>query len=160
MAESSSSIERVRPPKWYIRAMAPVVRTLTTRSKTMAKYMLVLHFTGRRTGRKYQPAVAYWTEDDRLMVLTNDAWRWNFEGGRDLEVTYLRKRQSARGTLESDKEPLCQFYQHKFTEVGPRKIAADFGMKINLGREPTPEEWLNALEREGMSRVWIDLTGL
>jgi len=38
-----------------------------------------------------------------------------------------------------------------------KKVASDLGMKINLDRAPTREEWTEALEREGMNRLWIDL---
>lgn len=72
-------------------------------------------------------------------------------------MTYLRTCHAARGILETEKEPLADFHVDKYAEVGPKKIAADFGMKVNLDRASTREEWLEALQREGMSRIWSDL---
>jgi hypothetical protein len=153
----SPMIERVKPPKWAVRLSSPLMRSLAARSKTMSKFMVVLHFTGRRTGKEYQVPIGYRTEAGRLMTLSNDLWRLNFEGGRDLEVTYLRKRQPARATLETDAEALADFYVDQLEEMGAKKVAADLGMRINLDRVPTREEWIEALEREGMNRLWIDL---
>lgn len=92
------------------------------------------------------------------MILSNDIWRLNFEGGRDLEVTYLRSRQAARATLETEQELLAGFYVDKFAELGAKRVAADLGMRVNANRALTREEWLEGLQREGMSRIWIDLT--
>ena len=133
------------------------MRGLAAKSKTMSKFMLVLHFTGRRTGREYQVPIGYRTERGRLMTLSNDVWRLNFEGGRDLEVTYLRQRQPARATLETDLGALADFYVDKFGEMGAKKVAADLGMRVNVELAPTREEWIKSLRREGMNRVWIDL---
>lgn len=91
------------------------------------------------------------------MTLSNDVWRLNFAGGRDCEVTYLRRRQAGRATLEADLAPLADFYVEKFGEMGAKKVAADLGMKVNLDRAPTRDEWIEALRREGMQRIWIDL---
>jgi hypothetical protein len=133
------------------------MRGLAARSKTMSRFMLVLHFNGRRTGREYQVPIGYGTEKGRLMTLSNDVWRLNFKGGRDLEVTYLRRRQPARATLETDLEALADFYVGKFGEMGAKKVAADLGMRVNVDRAPTRDEWIEALRREGMNRIWIDL---
>lgn len=133
------------------------MRTLAARSKTMAKFMVVLHFTGRKTGRAYEVPIGYRTEEGRLMTLSNDVWRLNFDGGRDLEITYQQKRRPARATLDTDMEALADFYVGQLQEMGAKRVAADLGMKINIDRVPTREEWVEALQREGMNRIWIEL---
>ena len=132
------------------------MRLLATKSKSMSRHLLVLHFTGRRTGRAYQVPIGYRIEAGRIMTLSNDIWRHNFAGGRDLELTYLRQRQSASATLEADPEVLADFYMTKLEEMGAKKVAADLGIKINLDRAPTREEWIDGLRRVGMNRIWID----
>lgn len=158
MTDSQPKIVRVKPPKRLVRLTSPLMRVLAARSKTMSRFMLVLHFTGRKTGRAYVVPIGYRTEAGRLMTLSNDVWRLNFEGGRDLEVTHLRQRQPARATLDTDWGALADFYIDKFEEMGAKKVAADLGMKVNLDRAPTREAWIEALQREGMSRIWIDLS--
>jgi hypothetical protein len=157
MSGVSPKIERVKPPKWFVRFAGPLMRGLAARSKTMSRYMMVLHFTGAKTGRDYQVPIGYRTEGGRLMTLSNDVWRLNFKGGRDLEVTHLRQRRHARATLETDHEALADFYVAEFGEIGVKKVAADLGMRVNIDRAPTREEWVEALQREGMNRIWIDL---
>lgn len=154
---ATPTIERVKPSKRFVRLSSPLMRTLAARSKTMAKFMVVLHFTGRKTGRAYEVPIGYRTEEGRLMTLSNDVWRLNFDGGRDLEITYHQKRQPARATLDTDMEALADFYVGQLQELGAKKVAADLGMKINIDRVPTREEWLEALQREGMNRIWIEL---
>lgn len=157
MADARPNIERVKPPKWFVRLSSPLMRALATRLESMSRYLVVLHFTGRKTGRAYQVPIGYRLEDGRMMTLTNDAWRHNFVGGRDLEITYLRDTQPARGTLEADPQALADFYLEKFQEIGAKKVASDLGMRINLDRAPTRDEWIDALQRVGMARIWLDL---
>ena len=156
MDDHQLKMERVKPPKWLVRMSAPIMRFLATKSKGMSRYLMVLRFTGRRTGREYQVPIGYRIEGGRIMTLSNDAWRHNFAGGRDLELTYLRQRQPATATLDADPEALADFYMEKLEEMGTKKVAADLGIKINLNRAPTREEWIDGLKRIGMNRIWID----
>ena len=76
---------------------------------------------------------------------------------RTLEVTYRGKRHKARATLVEDPEVVARHYESKFVELGPRDFPRRMGMRINLDRPPTHGEWLEAIRREKMSIVRIEL---
>lgn len=50
-----------------------------------------LHFTGRKTGRRYHVPVAYRGEQDRVVVSTDSAWWCNIADGQAFTIT-LRGR--------------------------------------------------------------------
>jgi hypothetical protein len=63
--------------------------------------MLVLHVTGRKTGRRYDIPVGYVDLDGHLLVVAQHRWRANLRGGADIEVTYRGRRQRMRADLWS-----------------------------------------------------------
>ncbi len=157
MTESKPSIERVKPPKWFIRRTNPILRGLAKRLPGLARSVLVLHFTGRKSGRRFDVPIGYRLEDGRIQILTDSVWRHNFTGGRGAEVTYLCRRQPAEGTLADDPAELADYYMTQTEAIGAKRVASDLGMRINLDRAPTHAEWMDALQRVGMARVWVDL---
>jgi len=52
---------------------------------------------------------------------------------------------------------VARHYESKFVELGPGDFPRRMGMRINLDRPPTHGEWLDAIRREKMSIVRIEL---
>lgn len=63
---------------------------------------MVLHITGRRTGRRYDIPVGYHDIDGQRTVVTSAGWRRNLRGGADVEVTLRGRRRHARAALVED----------------------------------------------------------
>jgi hypothetical protein len=59
----------------------------------MAGQILVLHYTGRRSGQRYDVPVGYHLIDGVPTVFTNSGWRHNFADGPTIEVTYRGARR-------------------------------------------------------------------
>ena len=91
----TTTISRRIPPQRLINLINPLVRALLQLPlhATLDGALLVLHITGRKTGRHYDLPVGYVDLDGQLIVVTQHSWRANLRGGRDIDVTYRGRRQ-------------------------------------------------------------------
>lgn len=140
-----------------MRVANPIIKTLAPRAKGVQAFAIVLHFLGRRSGKTYDVPAGYRQVNGEIYIATNSGWRHNFAGGRDVEVTFLGRRQPARATLIADPEVVARYYAGRYAEMGPKGAARGLGVRINFNRAPTHEEWVDFVRRSGMSLVRIDL---
>ncbi len=131
-----------------------------TRSRTLGGNLLLLHVTGRTSGRLITVPVAYRTlQDGRLLVLTNAKWRVNLRDRDEVEVTLRGVRQAAAAELVEDADEVAMVYAALIREVGRKRAARRLGIRINVEREPSHEELSDAARRDGLSLVYLGATG-
>jgi hypothetical protein len=83
-----------------LKAVNLVVRPLlSTRVGRRIGGLMLLEFTGRRTGRKITVPVTCHTIDGVPMAFTDRPWRLNFEGGAAVKVTHRGRVRYGQGTL-------------------------------------------------------------
>jgi deazaflavin-dependent oxidoreductase (nitroreductase family) len=123
----------------------------------MGEQILVLHFTGRKTGKSYATPVGYHRMDGRLALVSNSGWRLNFRGGADVKVSIKGETIPARAELLSDPVQVAAIYERLIDEIGWEKSGRDLGIRINAGRPPTRRELEDMVAGSGTSAVWIDL---
>lgn len=63
--------------------------------RLMSRRYAVLHFTGRRTGRRYRVPVAYRWSDEAIVISTDSGWWVNLLGGRRFSVRLAGRRHTA-----------------------------------------------------------------
>jgi hypothetical protein len=87
----TSTVKRSVPPPTLVKMGNPLVRTLlgSPLHGVLDDSFLVLHLTGRRTGRRYNIPVGYVDMEGKLTVVTVARWRVNLRGGADVEVTSI-----------------------------------------------------------------------
>lgn len=128
------------------------------RASKLGQQLLVLHVTGRRTGRALDVPVAYRAAGDgRLLVLTNSGWRVNLRGRPDVEVTLLGRRLPARARIVEDADAVAKVYEALITEEGYAGAARRLGVRVNVDRSPTHEELADLARRVGLSAVYLDV---
>ena len=155
-------VERAVPPAAMIRVGNRLLSSLLSSPRTAARVgqaLLLLHVTGRRTGRVYSTPVSYHREaDGRLLVVTSSRWRVNLRGGpTPVEVTLLGSRMPAVATLEEDPEVVAGFYERVIGKLGHEKAARRLGIRITVPRAPTHEELVEAAQREHLSLLHLDV---
>lgn len=149
MAKGDYAIERIHPPRWLMRIGHPLMRRLAQRRPEVQNFVIVLHYRGRKTGRRYDLPVGYRLVDGRIVLLTNSDWRHNFRGGAEIEVTYRSRRQPANATLIEDPEVVAGLYERKYAELDRRRALRELGVRVNRDGTPTREAWLEVIKREG-----------
>jgi len=138
-AGTRPAVERVTPPLLLVRLANPVMRRLLASPlhAVASRQLLLLHFTGRRTGRRYTVPTGYHDLDGVPSVLTNSGWRLNFRGGSDIEVTLRGRRRPARATLVEDPAMVATAYQGVIDRLGWQAAQRRLGIRVNVGRTPT-----------------------
>ena len=158
-AEPRPAVERVKPPDGPFRLINPVMRwVLSTprRAGRVGDQLLLLHLTGRKSGRVLDIPVGYRpAEDGRLLVMTNSLWRVNLRGTDDLDVTLRGVRMPAHAELVEDPELVATAYQRLINQVGHAKAGRRLGIRINVDRAPTHAELAEAAGREGLSVIYL-----
>lgn len=118
---------------------------------------MLLHFTGRRTGREFVLPVAYRRlNDGRLLVLTNSGWRVNLRGRPNVEVTMLGERRPTRAQLVEDPDTVATVYHRIIDAVGYKNAGRRMGIRINVPRTPTLAELADAARRDGLSVIYLE----
>lgn len=157
---SRPAVERVTPQKAPYRLVNRVMRWLLCsprRSARVGEHLLLLHLTGRKSGRAMEVPVAYRDAGDgRVLVLTNSVWRVNLRGRPDVEVTMRGHRRPARAELVEDPDAVAGVYRALIDEVGHDKAGRRMGIRINVDRSPTHAELAEAARREGLALVYLE----
>ncbi len=160
---SRPPVERARPPKGPYRVVNSVLRWLLSspgRAGRIGQQLLLLHVTGRKSGRRLVFPVAYRRLDDgRLMVLTNAVWRVNLRDRPDVTVTLLGRSRQAQAELVEDPDTVAGVYLSLIEQAGHAKAGRRMGIRINVPRTPTTAELADAARRDGLAVVYLRVTG-
>lgn len=156
-----NAVEVAHPPAAVVRTLNKVLLAAarTPLRKQVTKAVLVLRFTGRKTGRRYDIPVAAHRAEGSLMVLTSAPWRVNFRGGRDADVTVDGRTTPMRGVLVEYARTVAETYERRIEELGLQQAQRQLGIKINVPRVPTRDELVAAVEREHLSIIWLKPRG-
>lgn len=162
---SRPAVERVIPPALMTRVGNPILTWVLSgqrRARKPGQSLLLIHVTGRRTGRVYSTPVAYHHEPDgRLLVLTSSGWRVNLRGGpTPVEVTLRGVRGEAMATLEEGPQVVATTYERLIHEIGLGQASRRLGIRINIERAPTRDELADAARREHLSVIHLDDCGV
>ena len=156
------AVQRVQPPKAPYVVVNSVIRWALSsprRASRVGEHLLLLHLSGRKTGRRIDVPVAYRdAPDGRLLVLTSSLWRVNLRERPEVEVTLRGRRLPARAELVEDVDAVAQVYRALIAEQGHAKAGRRMGIRINVDRVPTHEELVEAARREGLSLVYLQVS--
>lgn len=137
-----------KPPEAVMRLVnkVPAAILRSPLHRPLSKRLLLLGFTGRRSGKRITIPVGYFQTDDRTLLLaTERPWRKNLAGGAPVEVR-LRGR-TLTGTSDVIDEP------DAFAAALEAMLAIDagygrfFGVSLAADRRPEPEQVRQAWRR-------------
>jgi hypothetical protein len=153
----TSTVKRSVPPPALINMSNPVVRTLLSSPLhgVLDESFLVLHLTGRKTGRTYHIPVGYVDMQGKLLVVTIARWRANLRGGADVEVTLRGHRRPMHALLEEDPAPVAVSYQAMIDRIGWKKAQRQLGISLPGGRAPALVELKDAADEYGWSVITL-----
>ena len=153
----TSAIERKVPPSILIKISNPVVRLLlrSPLHGPLDSAVLLLHVTGRKSGRRYVIPVNYVDIGGRLTVVTIAPWRVNLRGGADVEVTLRGRTRPMHALLTEDPAAVAVSYQTLITHLGWDKAGRQLGISVPGGRPPTVLELKDAAREYGWSVITL-----
>lgn len=147
-------MEDVPPPAALLRIVNPVLRTVL-RSPLhwpVSKGLMLLHVTGRKSGRVYVVPVGRHVHADQLVASAGGGWRRNLAGGADLGVTLDGRRRPAHGVLVDDPSEVAEIFADLLAQLGLQR-ANRLGLKLNVDRPPTEAELRAALTDRRVVRL-------
>jgi hypothetical protein len=152
-----TNVKRNGPPLLLIRLGNPWVR-LVLRSPLhglLDSSVLLLHVTGRKTGRRYNIPVNYEDIDGRLTVVTVARWRLNLRGGADIEVTWRGGRWRMHALLDEDPASVAVTYRTMIDRLGWPKASRRLGISVPGGQPPGVLDLKDAAAEYGWSVITL-----
>jgi hypothetical protein len=121
----------------------------------------ILHFTGRKSGRRLDTPLSYVREGDTVMFLSSQNTHWwkNFRGGEaPVEVEIAGRRDPGTATLyEGDSEQLRDAVT-RFIAALPRD-AVVYGIKLDRNKRPVTSSVAAAAPRLVLVSVDLESVG-
>ena len=153
----TSTVRRSVPPPALVKIGNPLVRGFlgSPLHGVLDDSVLVLHLTGRKTGRRYDIPVGYVDMEGKLAVVTIARWRANLRGGADVEVTLRGRRRPMHALLDEDPASVAVSYQAMIGRIGWKKAQRQLGISLQGGRAPTLLELTDAAGEYGWSVITL-----
>lgn len=155
MPEHTPAVVPSHPPERLLHAVNPLVRRLlrTPLAGAARKQLMVLTFTGRKSGRQYSiPVSAHWIDGD-LYALAGAGWKANFSGGGSAEVLYDGKTTTMRGELIKDPAAVADLYHRCALSYGAARAQRMIGLKFSVPGVPTLEQFRAAVDENGLAAI-------
>ena len=153
----TNAVKRTVPPATLIRLGNPLVRLLARSPlhEMLDGSVVLLHVTGRKTGRRYDVPVNYTDIDGRLTVVTIAGWRVNLRGGADVEVTWRGRRRRMHALLDEDPASVAVSYQTVIDHLGWDKARRHLGIVTPEGEQPTVLDLKDAAQEYGWTVITL-----
>jgi hypothetical protein len=119
-----------------------------------SRSVMLITFTGRKSGRTYTTPISYDREGDLVTAFTGARWWRNLEGGAP--VTLFIKRQELQGwvlPVAEDKQAVADGLQAFLRRV--RTDARFYGVKYDADGEPNRDDVQGAAQRVVMLSVQL-----
>ena len=155
MAENTSHAVTIKETpimmKFMMRLFNPLMRKQVRRGKARSVVgVILLHFTGRKTGKRYEIPVMKQDDNGRLCVYTEARWKVNLRGGADIEVTDMGVRTPMRAELLEDPDAMAAEMEGLIRRIGLKEARQRLGIVVHVGRPPTREELAAAIRRRNL----------
>ena len=148
-------IQPSHPPEALLRVLNPVMRWLlrSPLGGPARKQIMVLRFTGRKSGRAYEVPVSAHRIGGDLYALTGAGWRLNFRGGAGADVYLDGRTTRMRGELLDEPDVAAPIYARRIAEVGVQRAPRVMGVKVNTPDPPTAEAIIPAVRHYHMAAI-------
>jgi hypothetical protein len=153
----TSTVKRSVPPPILVKMGNPLVRLLlgSPLHGMLDDSYLVLHLSGRKTGRRYDIPVGYVDMGGKLTVVTVAKWRVNLRGGADVSVMLRGCLRPMHALLEENPASVAVSYQAMIDRIGWKKAQRQLGISLPGGRVPTVLELNDAAHEYGWSVITL-----
>ena len=147
MTDQNAAVYPAHPPEPIMRLMNPLLRLLlpTPLGGGARKQFMVLKFTGRKSGKRFEIPVSAHLIDGQLYALAGALWKVNFRGGGPAEVLYDGRTKPMTGELIEDPATVAELFHRCATGYGPGRAQRMMGVKFSVPGIPTLEQFREAV---------------
>jgi hypothetical protein len=155
MTEQSSAITISHPPDAVLRLINPMMKLLlhTPLMGAARNQMMVVGFTGRKSGRQYSIPLSAHLIDNVLYAMTAAPWKNNFRGGATAQVLHNGKTTTMRGEFITDHALVADLYSRCAESYGVKGAERAMGLKFADGRMPSRDEFAEAVNQLHLAAI-------
>lgn len=155
MTEQSPAVTVSHPPPTVLKIVNPLLRLLlhTPLLGSARKQLMVVSFTGRKSGRQYAIPLSAHRIDNDVYALTGAPWKANFRDGATAEILLDGKTTTMHGELIGDRAAVADLYRRCAESYGVKRAERSMGMKFRDGRLPSLEDFAHAAERDHLVAI-------
>lgn len=155
MTEKSPAVTLSHPPEALLRIANPGMRILlrTPLAGSLRDQMMVVSFSGRKSGRKYSIPLSAHQVDNQLYAITSAQWKFNFRDGATATVLHGGKTTTMRGELILDAAIVADISRRCAESYGVKRAQRMMGLKFRDLRIPTLEEFADAVDRDRIAAI-------
>jgi hypothetical protein len=117
------------------------------------KWMMVLSFTGRKSGQRYSIPVSAHQIDHDLYALASAPCRLNFRDGASAEVLHDGKSTTMHGELIEDPSAVADLSRRCAESYGVKGAQRMMGLKFRDQRIPTAEKFTEAAKANHLGAI-------
>jgi len=155
----TSTMKQAEGPSVHRKLANPLVRMILASRlhRILDNSILVLHMTGRKTGRHYDIPVAYVDMDmtGELAIVTAARWRVNLRGKTEVDVTLRGAVHRMHVLLDEDPAAVAVRCQEIIDRIGWKRARRRLGVSLPGGGVPTAVELKDAAISYGWSVITL-----
>lgn len=137
-------------PPWLNAVMKFLLRSPL--HNLVSKYIMLITFTGRKSGKQYTTPVSYLREGDEVLLFTHSKWWKNLEGGASVTLRIQGRDYAGTGEPFADPETVAAGLAKMLTHN--RRDAKYYGVvTYDETGKPDPDEIRRGAEGTVMVRV-------
>lgn len=118
----------------------------------VSKSILLISFTGRKSGKTYTTPISYSTQGEYIVLVTNGNWWKNLRDGAPVNVRLRgQDRNGFAEAIADDKAAITEGVQRHLEQIpGDAKY---YGVSLDANRKPNPEQAARAAQKLIMIRI-------
>jgi hypothetical protein len=149
MAEQSNPITISHPPEAMLRIVNPLMKLVlrTPFAGPARSQLMVVNFTGRKSGRPYSLVLSAHVIDGILYAITGATWKNNFRGGATAQVLHDGKTTTMRGELITDKVHVADLIARCAESYGAKRAERVMGLGFRNHQMPTRDQFAEAVDQ-------------
>ncbi|HUB55856.1 MAG TPA: hypothetical protein VMB04_11915 [Mycobacterium sp.] len=155
MTEQSNAITISHPPDALLRVVNPLMKMMlhTPFAGPARSQLMVVDFTGRKSGRPYSLVVSAHVIDNILYAMTGASWKANFRDGAAAQVLHDGKTTKMRGELITDKPHVVDLYARVAEAYGAKRAARAMGLAFRDHQMPTHDQFAEAVDELNLRAI-------
>lgn len=154
-----SSAPRLPAPRALFKIMNPLMKLmlLSPFHGGMSKRLMVMSFTGRKTGKRYATPVGYAREGDTISIFTHSAWRNNFKEPAPVKMRIRGKDVSGTAHLVTDPQRIQQMVR-QFIAANGEEMSRRMNLWVDHAETASPNEVLAATQGTYFIEIQVNET--
>jgi hypothetical protein len=155
MAEKSNAITVSHPPDALLRIVNPILKLMlhTPFAGPARHQLMVVNFTGRKSGNHYSIPLSAYVIDGVLYAMTPATWKANFRDGAAAQVLHDGKSTAMRGELITDKAQVTNLYSRCAESYGVKRAERAMGLGFRDHQMPTHDQFAEAVDELNLRAI-------